>query len=419
MANRRAARSGANRTVRIDIFCHQPYPRGMACTNRIHLYARGFVEAGHDCRVLMGTPSETPRTAERNTRVEGEHEGVPFRYLCGRTDSPAGWLSRRRVGVYGLMRSVAEVWRSHPPADVVFCYTWDTASLLAMAGVAKRLGAPLVGERTEFPFYKRGANLRPWHRLHIRWAPRLFDGILVISEPLRAFFQHRIRADASLLTIPPLVDCREFDRCDGTPQPNRIAYCGDLSQSKDGLHTLLHAVAKAHEKGDVLQLELAGKGKPADEAAARDLAGRLGIAEHVRFLGYLSRPDLVRHLKSATALVLAKPAGHQADYCFPSKLAEFLATGNPVVVTATGEIPRFLTDRKDALLVPPGEPDALAGAIGEAAAGGQETRDIGQRGREAALKHFDYRANVRRVVQWLDELGSRSPLVRSAPPPRQ
>ena len=43
-------------------------------------------------------------------------------------------------------------------------------------------------------------------------------------------------------------------------------------------------------------------------------------------------------------LVLARPDNIQAKGGFPTKLGEYLATGNPVVVTKVGEIPNYLID---------------------------------------------------------------------------
>lgn len=55
-------------------------------------------------------------------------------------------------------------------------------------------------------------------------------------------------------------------------------------------------------------------------------------------------------LKNAEALVLDRPNSLQAQYGFPTKLGEYLLTGNPVVVTKVGDIPLYLKDGVSALL---------------------------------------------------------------------
>ena len=67
----------------------------------------------------------------------------------------------------------------------------------------------------------------------------------------------------------------------------------------------------------------------------------------------------------------------------PVAIMEATSMGLPIVTTAVGEIPNFLTDGEDALLVAPGDPEALAGAIGRLAADEELRRRLGER----ALTH--------------------------------
>ena len=62
------------------------------------------------------------------------------------------------------------------------------------------------------------------------------------------------------------------------------------------------------------------------------------------FKGFVSRDEMIDLLNSSVGLVLAKPTSAQAETCFPTKLGENLSTGNPIVVTRTGEIPLYLED---------------------------------------------------------------------------
>ena len=71
-----------------------------------------------------------------------------------------------------------------------------------------------------------------------------------------------------------------------------------------------------------------------------------------------------------------KPVLEAADvYCLtsrweglPAALMEAMAAGLPVVATRVGGIPELVTDGVDGTLVPPGDPAAVAGALGDAVA---------------------------------------------------
>ena len=69
-----------------------------------------------------------------------------------------------------------------------------------------------------------------------------------------------------------------------------------------------------------------------------------------------------------------------------------------IVVTSTGDIPRYLDDGTDALLVAPGDWDAFAARLRSVMIAYAEHRDLGVRGRAAACRHFDYRNGGRQVL---------------------
>src|SRR5207302_1804391 len=50
---------------------------------------------------------------------------------------------------------------------------------------------------------------------------------------------------------------------------------------------------------------------------------------------------------------------------FPTKLGEYLASGRPVVTNGIGEIPRYLKDGVNAVIVPPGDARVFGQAIAE------------------------------------------------------
>jgi len=60
--------------MNISILLLQPYPNGMACTNRIHNYAKGITELGGNVKILIPKPTEGYDTKAKNKIVTGEYE---------------------------------------------------------------------------------------------------------------------------------------------------------------------------------------------------------------------------------------------------------------------------------------------------------------------------------------------------------
>lgn len=95
-----------------------------------------------------------------------------------------------------------------------------------------------------------------------------------------------------------------------------------------------------------------------------------------------------RLLKNARILALARPDNLQNRNGFPTKLGEYLATGNPVVVTSIGEIPNFLKDEENAFMATPGNVQSFADALKRAYNNSEKAIAIGRNGRHLALTAF-------------------------------
>ena len=87
----------------------------------------------------------------------------------------------------------------------------------------------------------------------------------------------------------------------------------------------------------------------------------------------------------------------------PLKLAEYLAAGRAVVAPDVPQISARLTSGVDAVLVPPGDTQALAGAIAQLHDEPELRRAIARGGHEAALDRFSWDGVVRRIVAKLED----------------
>jgi glycosyltransferase involved in cell wall biosynthesis len=131
-----------------------------------------------------------------------------------------------------------------------------------------------------------------------------------------------------------------------------LAFAGRLGPQK-GLDVALDAVRAV----PAVTLALAGDGP--DRGALERRARDLGLDGRVRFLGSMSREGVLRLFRAADASLL--PSAWEN---FPHTVVESLAVGTPVIATAVGGVPEVVRDGENGLLVEPGDPAALAAAIG-------------------------------------------------------
>jgi glycosyltransferase involved in cell wall biosynthesis len=138
-----------------------------------------------------------------------------------------------------------------------------------------------------------------------------------------------------------------------------LVFAGRLTAQKD-LPTLVAALAAT----DGVRLVVAGDGP--ERERLDELVRTHGVRERVRLLGPLPRSRVVELFAAADAAVLAS-----AWENFPHTVVEALAAGTPVLGTDVGGVGEVVRDGENGLLVPPGRPDLLAGAIDRFVADGE------------------------------------------------
>lgn len=166
-----------------------------------------------------------------------------------------------------------------------------------------------------------------------------------------------------------------------------IGTVGNLTPKKDQA-TLLAAHAALLRRHPGARLVLVGAGPL--EAQLRSRAAELGITDSVLLAG--SRSDVPLLLPGLDVFTLSS-----RQEGLPVALMEAMTSGLPSVVTRVGGMPEVLDDDGQGLLVEPGDPVALAGALGRLAGDEALRARLGAAARERA-KRFDV-AGAQRAVE--------------------
>lgn len=141
----------------------------------------------------------------------------------------------------------------------------------------------------------------------------------------------------------------------------RIMAVGRFDPIKGFIH-LIDACAQLKAQGVPFECDIIGDGplRPALEQAI----ARHGLQTQVRLTGALPQQAVREYMRQATMFVLPSVmlADGNADG-IPVALMEAMASGLPAISTRVSGIPELITDGVSGLLVPPGDAEALAGAI--------------------------------------------------------
>ena len=248
-------------------------------------------------------------------------------------------------------------------------------------------------ERTEHPKVSSGYNSRLVALSPKRYNKTLMglDGLFVISTPLKDYFISEGISESKIHIINMTVDPKRFISLKKQQVDIKyIAYCGTASNNKDGVDELIKAFAIIAHQYDDIKLMIIGKTpSKVDESGNLSLIKQLGIKDKVIFTGIVESERIPQLLKNAEVLALARPDSLQAQCGFPTKLGEYLLTGNPVVVTKVGDIPKFLVHEESALLANQRDPKDFAKKIKWVLDNPVLAKKIGENGAKLALREFN------------------------------
>ena len=331
---------------------------------------------GHDVTMVVRPDTRTPPLDPF------VFYGLPrldrLRLEVARVSGPA---PARRTGymTYALGRSLGRARQ-----DLIVTRDLGLASLLVRLPLALR--APLVYEAhgiaadsaaamPEMLSTAQPASPAKLRRLERRDARvwRGADGYVTITEGLARELSRRFGERPRVAVVPDGVAANRAETRTATAQsgnkdqkaatdqkPFTIGYAGHLYPWK-GAHLVIEAIAALT---DTRGLIIGGHEREVDLARLRELALQLDCGSRITFTGRVSPVDVAPLLKQADVLVLPNPASALSTaFTSPLKLFEYMAAGRPIVASDLPSIREVLTDSHNALLVEPGNPQAVTAGI--------------------------------------------------------
>jgi glycosyltransferase involved in cell wall biosynthesis len=266
-----------------------------------------------------------------------------------------------------------------------------TAAAAALAGSDLPL---VITEHTEGPW--RG----PGDRWISEVAYRRAGHLIAVSSAIRRLLVDGFRVPPAKVTyvpnavrpVPAPLPRPAGGR--GGPLIGRVAR---LAPEK-GIHVFLHAAAIVAGEVPSARFVIVGDGPLAEELPR--LARRLGIGKRVDFLGH--RADARAVMGGLDVIALSSLTEGS-----PLVALEAMLAGVPIVASACGGVPDQIRDGIDGLLVPPGDPVALAATTMRLLREPRLARRLAARARQRAATEFSYPAMLARVRACYEAAGAR------------
>lgn len=366
------------------LILNRRYCPGEAWTNRTIAYAKGLAEAGNDVCMCYMIPDI------KGKRYSLEIPGVRIVNLW---ESVPKVLYRFRLLLFALsaIKFLFYVKRN----DSLFFYGGYNWQLMLTWLLNNR--AYSYCEVTEHPDINSSSkNI---------WLLNKLSGLFVISQSLYDCFKGLGVEEHKLHVVNMFVDTDRFRNLSKTASEKYIAYCGAVSYDKDGVDRLLKAFSIFSQKFNEYKLYIIGKGITEDTISKLELlVSDLGIGDKVIFTGYVHPDQMPAYLYNATILALCRPDSLQARNGFPTKLGEYLATGNPVVVTDVGEIPLYIKHNENGYLADSNSIEDFSSKLVWVAEHLDEANIVGAKGQHLVLNEFNYKVESLKVSKIMDAI---------------
>ncbi|WP_300698428.1 glycosyltransferase [Bacteroides sp.] len=266
---------------------------------------------------------------------------------------------------------------------------------------ARKLGYKIVFDQTETSLFHSSHNMPFRHRMNI-----------YISE----WLSKRAYAQTSSFVISKNLWHENKERCpyiklcllpNSTPiicekpkltlnYPLKVLYSGTYGE-KEGVSYLINGIIQARESGCPCELYLLGKGSQRD----MEILKMADSKPYIHYLGFVSDEELLRLMKESDVLCMVRTNTRFANYGFPFKLSEYLATGNIVLATNVGDVCDYIENQKNAYIIKPESSQAIANALLHIQQNQSEAIQIAAGGLEIMKKYFSIEKVGKQFVDFL------------------
>jgi len=371
------------------------FPEGQAATSRARLLSLALVERGHQVTVLATRVSEDP-SSPRNVEERGEWRGVRFLYSTGTTMRDPRFAVRRWVELRGSIKAmtwlVVRKLRSEVDCVVLLNEKRWTVWGAVMRLFLRVARIPWVLELCELPWTQRA------DRRFVEKHTSPLDGaagavcISVFLEQWAREWAEAHEKSVELRRVPIVVDAGEFERIPEARRPDTPQVLLAAGPGyRDELQLVLRAMEVVWQRRPDCRLMITGwsVGGPGTGPAFSLVRGA-SRPHGVVLAGYVPRARLLSMYAECSALLAPLVPGDSSCARFPTKIAEYLVSGRPVVITSIGEPARLLADGQNAFVAPSPDPAAYGDAILEALQDMDRATAVGSNGRRFASDEFDY-----------------------------
>lgn len=387
---------------KILVVTSEAFPYGMAGTARIISLSKGFISNGIETQVLSMFKYGEDDDPVQNP-VNGKHEGISFYNVFPTTRKENNIIKRLHDEYSKFILIFFESFKRVDKVTIIYYYSSEFLPAISLKIVSWLKHTVLIKEETEHPTIRvLGKNIF-YRYMFLNFHYKIFDALFVITQSLADCIKNERGFKKPVYIFPMIVDVDRFNKGVHS-RKHEIVFSGVLDDQKEGVDLIIRAFSYVVAKYPIYTLNLYGKANSDIQTKRyQDLITELNLHGKVILHGYKIHEEIINILNEAEILVFARPISLQANYGFSTKLGEYLATGNPVVATNTGETGKFLDDRINIFFCEPNV-TSIKEKIFEIINDYDYAISVGRRGKLCVLENFNNKVESSKAIDFMNRI---------------
>lgn len=237
-----------------------------------------------------------------------------------------------------------------------------------------------------------------------RWLMARMDGVIATSQAAAAYLVRPaqvIHHGVDTELYHPPADRAALFAATGLPGKYGIGCFGRLREQK-GTDVFVEAMCRLLPRYPDFTAVVIGAVTPDQQIFVRGLRARVdaaGLTERVRFLGELPIADVPPWYQRITIYAFTS-----RNEGFGLTLLEAMAAGNALVAARSGAASQVVIDGRTGVLVPPGDAEALTGALEALMRDPVAAAAMGQRARDRAVDDFGIASEARAIAAFYQKV---------------
>lgn len=291
--------------------------------------------------------------------------------------------------------------------DCIVLYGPHLGYLTRFRRLCTELRIPLILDIVEWhqPADLPGGFFGPYtmaNEFSMRYATRCADGVIVLSRRLE---RHYRSSGLPVINVPPMFEVFDEPSDKASDSDGRLHLCyAGTPGKKEALGLILKCLQQAHVEG--LDFVLHAVGMTAGDLAAVPGARRLSIVDpaldRIRFYGRVVNQHAREIVSRSDFTLLLRPLRKANQFGFPSKLAESMSVGTPIIANDFSDLGFYLKDNTNSIFIPYLQQSAVLAAIRRASImSSSAKRSMACQALQVAKASFSHMASARLLSEFL------------------